>query len=95
MIQYSEYEQEAIEVALSAIKQTLANDNVFTSPKEVENCLTIQLAAELDEWFCVLFLTNQHRLIRFEKLFRGTINQAQVHVRVIARKALELNAAAI
>jgi DNA repair protein RadC len=42
-----------------------------------------------------MYLTSQHRLIRFERLFRGTINASQVHVRVIARKALELNAAAL
>lgn len=95
MIKYSEYEQEAINVALSAIKQTLANDNIFHSPKEVENYLKIKLAAEPEENFAVMFLTTQHRLIAFEKLFRGTINAAQVHIRVIARKALELNAAAI
>ena len=95
MIKYSEYEQEAINIALSAIQQTLVNNNVMNSPKEVENYLKIKLAAEPDEWFAVMFLTSQHRLIRFEKLFRGTVNASHVHVRVIARKALELNAAAL
>jgi DNA repair protein RadC len=95
MIKYSEYEQEAINVALSAIQKTLVNNNVMNSPKEVENYLKIKLAAEPDEWFAVMFLTSQHRLIRFEKLFRGTVNASHVHVRVIARKALELNAAAL
>jgi DNA repair protein RadC len=95
MIKYSEYEQEAINVALSAIQQTLVNNNVMNSPKEVENYLKIKLAAEPDEWFAVMFLTSQHRLISFEKLFRGTIDSSQVHIRVIARRALELNAAAL
>ncbi len=95
MIKYSECEQEAINVALSAIQQTLVNNNVMNSPKEVEHYLKIKLAAEPDEWFAVMFLTSQHRLIRFEKLFRGTVNASHVHVRVIARKALELNAAAL
>ena len=61
------------------------------STKEVENYLKIQLASQPDEWFAVLFLTSQYRLIRSERLFRGTIDR----VRVIARKALELNAAAV
>jgi DNA repair protein RadC len=95
MIKYSEYEQEAINVALSAIQQTLVNNNVMNSPKEVENYLKIKLAAEPDEWFAVMFLTSQHRLISFEKLFRGTIDSSHVHIRVIARNALELNAAAL
>ena len=95
MIRYTEYEQEAINVALEAIQQTLTQENVMFSSQEVSNYLKIQLAAELDEWFTVLFLTSQYRLISFQKLFRGTINASQVHIRVIARKALELNAGAI
>ena len=95
MNNYSEYQQEAIRVALSAIQKTLTNNDVMNSPEEVQNYLTLKLADEPDEWFGVMFLTSQHRLIRFEKLFRGTIHASQVHVRVIARKALELNAAAL
>ena len=95
MIKYSEYEQEAIKVALSAIEQTLATNDSMQSTKEVENYLKIQLASQPDEWFAVLFLTSQHRLIRSERLFRGTIDASHVHVRVIARKALEYNTAAI
>ena len=81
--------------ALEAIQKTLTQENVLFSSKEVSNYLKIQLAAELDERFAVLFLTNQYRLISFQRLFRGTINSSQVHIRVIARKALELNAAAL
>jgi len=95
MIQYSEYEQEAINVALDAIRQTLTNGDVMNSPADVESYLKLKLAGEPEEWFAVMFLTNQHHLISFEKLFRGTINASQVHIRVIARKALELNAAAL
>jgi DNA repair protein RadC len=67
----------------------------MNSPKDVENYLKIKLAAEPDEWFTVMFLTSQHHLISFERLFRGTVNTSHVHIRVIARKALELNAAAL
>ncbi len=95
MNNYSDYQQEAIQVALSAMQQTLINDDVMNSPEAVQNYLTIKLAAEPDEWFAVMFLTNQHHLISFEKLFRGTVNASHVHIRVIARKALELNAAAL
>ncbi|MCP3684808.1 MAG: DNA repair protein RadC [bacterium] len=95
MTKYSEYQQEAIKVALSAIQQTLTSNNVIDSPKEVQNYLTLKLAAEPDEWFGAMFLTNKHHLISFERLFRGTVNASHVHIRVIARKALELNAAAV
>ena len=95
MIKYSEYEKEAINVALLTIQQTLTNDDAMQSSREVQNYLKIQLAPEPDEHFAVMFLTHQHHLISFEKLFRGTVNSSYVHIRVIVRKALELNAAAI
>ena len=95
MIKYSEHEKEAINVALLAIQKTLCNNDAMQSSREVQNYLKIQLAPEPDEHFAVMFLTHQHHLISFEKLFRGTVNSSHVHIRVIARKALELNAAAI
>lgn len=55
--------------------------------------------SELEHWerevFMVLFLDNQHRLIRTEKMFFGTINQASVHPREVIKAALKCNAAAI
>jgi DNA repair protein RadC len=95
MMNYSEYEQEAISVAVEAIRSRLLTSDVMHSPVDVGNFLKLKLAAEPDEWFAVMFLTNQHQLICFERLFRGTVNSSSVHIRVIARKALELNAAAL
>lgn len=45
--------------------------------------------------FLVLFLDNQHRVIRHQKMFAGTINSVVVHPREIVRAALKANAAAI
>ena len=95
MIKYSEHKKEAINLALLAIQKTLTNNDAMQSSREVENYLKIQLAPEPDEQFAVMFLTHQHHLISFEKLFRGTVNSSYVYIRVIVRKALELNAAAV
>ena len=95
MIKYSEYEQESIRVALLAIEQTLANNDSMQSTREVESYLKIKLASQPDEWFAVLFLTIQHRLIPSQRLFRGTVNSSHSHARVIVRKALEVNSTAI
>ena len=55
--------------------------------------------SELEHWerevFMVIFLDNQNRLIRTEKMFFGTINQASVHPREVVKAALKCNAAAI
>lgn len=95
MVKYSQYEQKAITLALQAIRQVLVHNDVMCSPEEVEKFLKLNLADEPEEWFAVLFLNSQHRLISFEKLFRGTIDSSHVHIRVVARRALELNAAAL
>jgi DNA repair protein RadC len=57
--------------------------------------LRLQLAEETNEVFAVLFLNNQNRLLVFEKLFYGTINQAVVYPRVVVQKALSYNAAKV
>jgi DNA repair protein RadC len=55
----------------------------------------VNLARKRQERFDVAFLTSQHGIIKYETMFNGTINQAPVFPREIARRALELNAAAI
>ncbi|WP_373767228.1 DNA repair protein RadC [Glaesserella sp.] len=55
--------------------------------------------SELESWerevFMVIFLDNQNRVIKTEKMFYGTINQASVHPREVIKEALKCNAAAI
>ena len=40
-------------------------------------------------------MDNQHRLIKYEELFFGTINGASVHPREVVKHALKHNAAAV
>ena len=47
------------------------------------------------ELFCCLYLDNRHRIIRFEELFRGTIDGANVYPREVVKSALGANAAAV
>lgn len=74
----------------------LQNKNLqFTNPEAVADYLVLSLALEKDEHFHVLFLDNQSRLIENNKMFSGTIDSAAVYPRVVARRALEVNAASI
>lgn len=70
-------------------------DEVLNSSTETERFLQLALASYKHECFGVIFLNNQHRVIVFEILFTGTINSAPVFPRVIAQRALELNAAKV
>lgn len=88
--------QEAtIREAIGILETRIRNTKAFTSPSDVKQFCQLHIADEQDEYFCCLFLDTQHRLITFEKLFRGTIDGASVYPRVVVRRALELNAAAL
>jgi DNA repair protein RadC len=47
------------------------------------------------ELFCCLYLDNRHRVLRFDKLFRGTIDGTSVYPREVVKEALAVNAAAV
>lgn len=67
----------------------------FTSPDTTKQFLKIKLRPLDHEVFACLFLDNQHRLIQYQELFRGTIDGASVYPREVAKEALRLNAAAM
>ncbi len=67
----------------------------LTSPARTREFLRLKLGALEHEVFCVLFLTQRHRLIEYVELFRGTIDGASVHPREILKEALARNAAAL
>ena len=47
-----------------------------------------------EEHFCILWLDCQHKIIKFEDVFTGTIEHCTIHSRILVKHALELNAAA-
>lgn len=57
--------------------------------------LSQQLHHESREVFQVLYLDNQHRLLKSEPLFYGTIDASPVYPRVVVQQALKYNAAAL
>ncbi|EJX0634398.1 DNA repair protein RadC [Salmonella enterica] len=67
----------------------------ITSPSLFVDYVKLQFCDHEREHFCVLFLNNQNRIIATETLFSGTLNNVEVHPRVIARKALLHNAHAL
>ena len=66
-----------------------------TSPESVKQFCQLQIGHLEHEVFGVLFLDNQHQLIKSELMFRGTIDGASVYPREVAKEVLLCNAAAI
>ncbi|MBN7795946.1 JAB domain-containing protein [Parahaliea mediterranea] len=87
--------QATIREAVGILESHLQTSPVFTHPNQVNEYCQLQLAGEADEVFCCLYLDTQHRLLNFEQLFRGTIDSAHIHERVILRRCLEVNAASL
>lgn len=84
-----------LEIARRVLCERLAAQPLFEQPQAVKDYLALQLAALEHEVFGVMFLDAQHRLLRFEVLFRGSLSQTSVHPREVAKRALALNAAAV
>ncbi|BCX82676.1 DNA repair protein RadC [Methylomarinovum caldicuralii] len=87
--------QAALEMARRHLYESLQRGEALTSPQVTRAFLLRQLRDQPYEVFAALFLDTRHRLIAYEPLFRGTIDGASVHPREVARRALELNAAAV
>lgn len=87
--------QAITEMTKRYLQQELQHQFAFTETKTARLYLQAELENREREIFLVLFLDNQHRLIKSEEMFLGTINCANVYPREIIKSALYYNAAAI
>jgi DNA repair protein RadC len=88
-------QQHVVQAAIEILEARMKKGELLSSAAVVKDYCKLHISAERDEHFCCMFLNNQHQLIAFERIFRGTIDGANVHPRVIVRRTLELNAAAL
>lgn len=87
--------QAVMEMSRRHLAESIERDNALNSSSQVKQYLQSQLRHQPAEIFSALFLDNQHRLIIYEELFRGTLNAAAVYPREVVTAALKHNAAAI
>jgi DNA repair protein RadC len=84
-----------LEIARRALLQQLAMRPALSAMAQVKDYVSLQLRSLAHEMFAVLFLDSQHRLIRLEEMFRGTLTQTSVYPREVVKRALELHAGAV
>ncbi len=87
-------DNEIIEKALEILEGRILN-TVITSPEDCANFLKLKLADLEHEVFCVIYLNTKHAVIKYEEMFRGTLDGTTVHPREVAKSALMNNAAAL
>lgn len=76
-------------------EQLIQQGSALTSSQATRDYLTSELRHETREVFAVLFLDNQHQILKFERLFFGTLNAATVYPRIVVEQALKHHAAAV
>jgi len=84
-----------VEMARRALAEPLRAAPVFDAPNKVKDYVALHLGTRAQELFAVLFLDGQHRLLKLEVLFHGTLTQTSVYPREVVRRALELHAGAV
>lgn len=87
--------QAGIEMARRLLSQQMTRGDVLSSPEATRRFLQLHLRHKAHEIFACLYLDNQHRVLAFEELFRGTIDGASVYPREVVKSALKRNAAAL
>ena len=87
--------QAALELARRRALGELKGAAVMSSPALTRRFLLHHLGNQQREIFCCLFLDNQHRVLRCDDLFFGTLDGAAVYPREVALRALQYSAAAV
>ena len=83
------------ELAKRYFEESLPVGQAICSPADTHAFLQARLGHLQHEMFCCLYLDNRHRVLRFDELFRGTIDGTSVYPREVVKEALEINAAAV
>lgn len=88
-------ENEVLEHAAQILANRYLRTDAFCHPEATKEFLRFKLGGLEREVFAVMLLDNQHRLIEFNELFKGTVDAASVYPREVVKAALACNAAAV
>ena len=83
------------ETALALDEERLPRGDFITQPEQVKQFLKRELGWEGAEYFVAMFLDRQNRLLKKQRLFRGTLDRATVYPREVIKEGLACNAAAV
>lgn len=83
------------ELARRYYEASLPAGTAIRSPADTEAFLQARIRHLGHEVFCCLYLDNRHRVLRFDEMFRGTIDGTSVYPREVLKEALAVNAAAV
>jgi DNA repair protein RadC len=85
----------AFEILRRSLDEKLKERSALTSPGAVRDYLRLTLGRKDEEIFVCLWLDAQHKVIRVEEAFHGTLTQTSVYPREIVKSAIRWSAAAV
>jgi len=88
-------EAQIISAARALLNKSFCPGQSLTSPDITSTWLQLHYMELQHEVFICLFLDNQHRVIKHEILFKGTVDGASIYPREVAKRCLKLNASAV
>jgi DNA repair protein RadC len=86
-------EADILLAAEEILRRKLERQGSIESPTDTIAYLRARCAHLAHEVFGCMWLDTRHRVIATEHLFTGTIDSCEVHPRIVAKRALETNAA--
>jgi len=85
----------SLEMARRQALEAISSADVLSSPQQTRRFLQHHLGAQQREIFSCLFLDSQHRLIRCDDMFLGTLDGAAVYPREVVSRALQYSSVAV
>jgi DNA repair protein RadC len=87
--------QASLEISRRYLYSNFGERQELAKTIDTKYYLSAKLRHQQQEIFACVFLDNKHRVICYEELFYGTINQSNIYPREIIKRALHHNAAAV
>jgi DNA repair protein RadC len=87
-------DDQVIKAANAVIDRKMVRGELFSSPLDTQQFLSLKIGALEHEVFVALWLDAQHRLLEYVELSHGTIDCATVYPRMVVKQALLANACA-
>jgi DNA repair protein RadC len=88
-------DNQILDAAAEILACKYVRKDAFTSSEATKDFLRFKLGNKEHEVFAIMLLDNQHQMIDFVELFRGTIDASAVYPREVVKLVLQENAAAV
>lgn len=84
-----------VEMSRRYLRECLERGKVLSSPNGTRQFLQAEFRGRNDEVFAAVLLDNKHRVISFEELYQGSIEEESISQREVIERVLKYNAAAL